>query len=42
MLQITLSDEEMIQIKIVDLDELYHFVIDDLFSSNHLVLVNAV
>ena len=42
MLQITLSDEEMNQIKVIDIDELYNFVIDDFFSWNHLLLVNVV
>ncbi len=31
MLQITLSDEEVTKIKVIDLDELYHFVIDEFF-----------
>ena len=26
---ITLSDEEMTKIKVIDLDELYNFVVDD-------------
>ncbi len=42
LLQIALSDEEMTQIKVIDLDELYHFVIDVFFSWNPLVLVNVV
>ncbi len=29
---ITLSDEEITKIKVVDIDELYNFVIDDFFS----------
>jgi hypothetical protein len=29
---ITLSDEEMTKIKVIDLDELYNFVVDDFFS----------
>jgi hypothetical protein len=29
---ITLSNEEMTKIKVVHLDELYHFVVDDFFS----------
>ena len=32
MLQIILSDEEMTQIKVIDFNELYHFVIDEFFS----------
>ena len=31
MLQITLSDEKMTKIKVIDLDELYNFVIDEFF-----------
>jgi hypothetical protein len=27
----TLSDEEMIKIKVVDLDEFYNFLVDDFF-----------
>jgi hypothetical protein len=38
----TLSDEEMIKIKVVDLDELYNFVSDDFFSWNHLLFQNLV
>ncbi len=29
---ITLSDEQMTKIKIVDLDVLYNFIVDDFFS----------
>ncbi len=29
---ITLSDEEMTKIKVIDLDELYNFVVDDVFN----------
>jgi hypothetical protein len=29
---ITLSDKEMTKIKVVHLDEFYHFVVDDFFS----------
>jgi hypothetical protein len=29
---IALLDEEMTKIKVIDLDELYNFVIDDFFS----------
>ena len=42
MLQITSTNEEMTQIKVIDLDELYNIVVDDFFSWNHLVLVNDV
>ncbi len=42
MLQFALSDEKMTQIKVIDLDELYHFVIDDFFSWNHVVFENVV
>ena len=34
---ITLSDEEMTKIKVIDIDELYNFVVDDFFSWNYLV-----
>jgi hypothetical protein len=34
---ITLSDEAMAKIKVVDLDEFYNFVVDDFFSGNHLL-----
>jgi hypothetical protein len=39
---ITLSDEEMTKIKVIDIDELYNFVVDDFFSWNHLVFENVV
>ena len=39
---INLSDEEMIKIKVIDIDELYNFVVDDFFSWNHLVFENIV
>ncbi len=39
---ITLSDKEMTKIKVIDLDELYNFVIDDFFSWKHLVFENVV
>jgi hypothetical protein len=39
---ITLSDEEMTKIKVIDLDELYNFVVDDFFSWNHLIFENVV
>ncbi len=29
---IILSDEEMTKIKVIDLDNLYNFVVDDIFS----------
>ncbi len=29
---ITLSDEEITKIKVIDLDELYNFVVDDIFN----------
>ena len=38
----TLSDEQMIKIKVVDLDEFYNFVVDDFFSWNHLLVQNVV
>ena len=38
----TLLDEEMIKIKVVDLDKFYHFYVDDFFSSNQLVFQNDV
>ena len=41
-LQITLSDEKMTNIKVIDLDDLYNFVIDDFFSWNRLVFENVV
>ena len=33
---ITLSDKQMIKIRVVDLDELYNFDVDDFSSWNHL------
>ena len=42
MLQISLSDEEMTQIEVIDLDELYNFDIDDFFSWNHLIFENVI
>jgi hypothetical protein len=42
MLQITLPDEEMTQIKVIDLDVLYNFDIDDFLNRNHLVFENIV
>ncbi len=41
-LQITLSDEEMTQIKFIDLDELYLFVIDDFFSWSRSLIKNSI
>jgi len=38
----TLSNEEIIKIKIVDLDKLYNFYVHDLFSWNLLVFQNNV
>ncbi len=32
----------MIKIKVIDLVELYNFVVDDFFSWNHLVFENVV
>ena len=32
----------MTKIKVIDLDELYNFVVDDFFSWNHLVFENVV
>ena len=32
----------MIQIKVLDLDELYNFVIDDFFNWNHFVFKNII
>ncbi len=39
---ITLSDEEMTKIKVIDIHELYNFLVDDFFSWNHLVFKNFV
>jgi len=39
---ITSSDKEMTKIKVVDLDELYNFVVDDFFIWNHLLSKNYV
>jgi hypothetical protein len=38
----TLSDKEMTNIKVVDLDELYNFYIHHFFNWNHLVYQNLV
>ena len=40
MFTITLSDEEITKIKVIDLDELYIFGIHHFFSWNHLVFQN--
>jgi hypothetical protein len=42
MLTTTLSDEEMTKIKVVDLDELYNFFVDDFCSQNHLLFQNLI
>jgi hypothetical protein len=42
MYTMTLSDEEITKIKVVDLDKFYNFVVDDFCSSNHLLLRNLV
>ena len=42
MFTITLSDEEITKIKVVDLNELYIFGIHHFFSWNHLVFQNLV
>jgi hypothetical protein len=39
---ITLSDEKMTKIKVVDLDEFYNFYVHDFFSWNCLVFQNDV
>ncbi len=39
---ITLSDEEMTKIKVIEIGELYNFVVDDFFSLNHLLFENVV
>ena len=39
---ITSSDEQMTKIKVVDLDELYNFVVDDFFIRNYLVAQNTL
>jgi hypothetical protein len=39
---ITLSDEQMTKIKVVDFDELYNFYVHDFFNWNHLLLKNIV
>ena len=41
MFTITLSDEQMIKIKVVDPDDFYNFVVDDFFR-NHLLFQNDV
>ncbi len=42
LLQITLSDEQITKIKVIDIDELYNFVVDEFFSWNYLVFENVV
>ena len=42
MFNITLSDQEIIKIKVVDIDELYNFGMHEFFSQNHLVFQNLV
>ena len=39
---ITLPDEEMAKIKVIELDELYNFVGDNFFSWNHLLFEYVV
>jgi hypothetical protein len=39
---ITLSDEEMTKIKVIYIDDLYNFDVDDFFSWNHLVFENVL
>jgi hypothetical protein len=39
---ITLSDEQMTKIQVVDLDELYNFYVYDFFGSSLLLLQNVV
>jgi hypothetical protein len=38
----TLSDEQMTNTKVVDLDGFYNFYVDDFFSWNHLLFQNVV
>ena len=38
----TLSDEEMIKIKVIDLDKFYNFYVHDFFGWDHLVFQNDV
>ena len=38
----TLSDEEIIKIKIVNIDEFYNFYVHDFFSWSHLMHQNDV
>ena len=42
MFTITLSNEEITKIKVVDLDELYNFGIHHFFSWNHLMVENLI
>ena len=39
---ITLLDEQIIKIKVVDLDQFYNFYVHDFFRWNHLLLQNVV
>ena len=39
---ITLSDEELIKIKVVGIDEFYNFYVHNFLSSNHLESQNFV
>ena len=39
---VTLSDEKMIKIKVIDLDKFYNFYVHDFFSWNHLLFQNDV
>jgi hypothetical protein len=39
---VTLSDEQMTKIKVIDLDELYNFYVHDFFKWNHLLFENVV
>jgi hypothetical protein len=37
---ITILDEQMIKIKVIDHDEFYNFYVHDLFSKSHLIFQN--
>ena len=39
---ITLSDEEMTKIKVIDINELYNFVVDDFFSWSRSLIKNSI
>ena len=41
-LSTTLSDEEMTKIKVIDLEKLYNFVVDNFLIWNHFVKENYV